>query len=181
LKFEPGAGAKPRRIVVYGVTGSGKTTLARRLSEASGIPLFEVDELCWDPEWQQVPLDTQRERISQIVSQDEWIIDSMYGTWLDIPLPRCDLIIGLDYPRLQSFTHLLKRTFVGIITEEKRCNGNIETFAHALGKDSIIAWHFRSFANKRKRLRLWEGDGESPPVLIITSSSSLPSVISLFG
>ena len=36
------------RILVYGVTGSGKTFLAERISAATGIPWHAVDDLTWD-------------------------------------------------------------------------------------------------------------------------------------
>lgn len=47
----------PERILVYGVTGSGKTSLAKRISAATGIPWHAVDELTWEPGWIQVPED----------------------------------------------------------------------------------------------------------------------------
>lgn len=50
--------------MLYGVTGSGKTTLAARLSQATGIPWHSVDELTWEPDWIPVPEDEQRLRRS---------------------------------------------------------------------------------------------------------------------
>jgi adenylate kinase family enzyme len=45
-----------RRILLYGVTGSGKTHLAARLSEKTSVPWYSVDDLSWMPGWQEVPL-----------------------------------------------------------------------------------------------------------------------------
>jgi ADP-ribose pyrophosphatase YjhB (NUDIX family) len=44
-----------RRILIYGVTGSGKTTLAARLAGATGIGWHCVDDLSWEPGWVAVP------------------------------------------------------------------------------------------------------------------------------
>ena len=88
-----------RRVLVYGVTGSGKTTLAERISRATSLPWHPVDELTWEPGWVEVPIDEQRRRIAGICAQPEWILDSAYEQWLDLPLSRVELIVALDYRR----------------------------------------------------------------------------------
>jgi ABC-type dipeptide/oligopeptide/nickel transport system ATPase component len=40
-----------RRIAVVGTTGSGKTALARRISQWLDIPHVELDALYWGPHW----------------------------------------------------------------------------------------------------------------------------------
>jgi adenylate kinase family enzyme len=52
-----------QRILVYGVTGSGKTTLAARISAATGIPWHSVDDLTGEAGWVPVPTKEQRRRI----------------------------------------------------------------------------------------------------------------------
>jgi adenylate kinase family enzyme len=44
-----GRPARPSKILVYGVTGSGKTTLARQIGERLGLPWHSVDDLTWEP------------------------------------------------------------------------------------------------------------------------------------
>jgi adenylate kinase family enzyme len=88
-----------RRILIYGVTGSGKTTLAARIAEATKIEWYAVDDLTWEPDWVDVPDDEQRRRIEQICRRPEWILDAAYGKWIDVPLAWVELIVALDYPR----------------------------------------------------------------------------------
>ena len=79
----------PTRILVYGVCGSGKTTLARRLLRSgSGLPWHSVDDLTWEPGWVTVPVEEQRKRIQAICDGAEWILDTAYGQWIDVPLWR---------------------------------------------------------------------------------------------
>ena len=76
------------------------------------------------------------------------------------------LVVGLDYPRWLSFGRLVRRTVSGAYTRELRCNGNVESWRNMLSRDSILIWHFRSFARKRDRMRAWAADPDLPPVLL---------------
>lgn len=146
-------------MLIYGVTGSGKTTLAARLSTVTGLPWHAVDELTWEPGWVGVPDDEQRRRIGAICAGEEWILDTAYGKWREIPLARTELIVALDYPRWLSLARLIRRTAARVIDRRTICNGNRESLRTAFSRDSIVLWHFRSFARKRQRMRDWcDGD-----------------------
>ncbi len=160
---------RPRRIIVYGVTGSGKSTLAAQIGRRLGIPWHSVDDLMWEPGWVPVPADEQRARIAALCDEAEWVLDSAYGAWLDVPLSRADLVVGLDFPRWVSLTRLLRRTAVRVVRRTEVCNGNRESVRGAISADSIVAWHFRSFARKRDRMRRWHADPSGPPILLLQS------------
>ncbi|MFP5321719.1 MAG: adenylate kinase [Acidimicrobiia bacterium] len=150
------------RILIHGVTGSGKTTLARAIGERTGIPWHSVDdEIGWLPGWVERPVEEQRARAAALVAGDDWVLDSSYGRWRDVVLPRVDLIVALDYPRAVSLRRLLRRTARRVITGELACNGNRETLRLAVSDDSILRWHFRSFAKKRDQIDAWEAEGRA--------------------
>jgi adenylate kinase family enzyme len=152
-------GLPARRILIYGVTGSGKTFLAEQVAYRTGLPWHSVDDLTWLPEWVAVPDGEQRARIAEICAQEEWVLDSAYSGWRDIVLARADLIVALDYPRWVSLSRLLRRTAGRVRDRRPICNGNVETFRQVIGRDSIIGWHFRSFRRKRERIRRWAKPG----------------------
>ena len=156
---------------MYGVTGSGKTTLAARLAGQTGLPWHSVDELTWEPGWVEVPLDEQRRRIGAICAGPRWILDTAYSRWLDLALPRAELIVALDYPRWLSLGRLVRRSVMRAVDRRKICNGNTESFRQLVSRDSIIVWHFRSFAHKRQRINEWAADGSGPAVVRLTSPS----------
>jgi adenylate kinase family enzyme len=143
------------RVLLYGVTGSGKSTSARRISERTGIPWTSVDDLTWEPGWVQVPEDEQRRRLVEICAREEWLLDTAYSYWLDVPLATVELIVALDYPRWFSLQRLARRTLARVVDKKQICNGNVETVRGTLSRDSIIAWHFRSFRRKHKRMHAW--------------------------
>jgi adenylate kinase family enzyme len=99
-----------RRIVVWGVTGSGKTTLARQLSGALGVPRIELDALHWNPNWVETPEDEFRRKVQDAVDADAWVLDGSYRRVSDIYLSRADTLIWLHLPWRVSFWRLLQRT-----------------------------------------------------------------------
>ena len=160
-----------RRILVYGVTGSGKSTLAARLGVRLGLPYHSMDDLTWDPGWVPVGEELQRDRVRDVCATDDWVIDSAYGIWRDIPLARTDLVVGLDLPRWRSFGRLLRRTLVNVVRQRPLCNGNHETWrASFLSTESILVWHFKSFKRKRRRMRAWHADPSFPAEIVLLRS-----------
>lgn len=155
-----------QRILVYGVTGSGKSTAAGRIAARTGLPLTLADELTWLPGWVPVAEDRQRELFGEVVAGDRWVLDTAYGAWLDVVLPRVELVVALDYPRWFSLQRLVRRTLRRALDQKPVCNGNTESLRNLCSRDSIVSWHFRSFDRKRSRMRQWAEAPEGPPVLV---------------
>lgn len=166
----------PRRILIYGCTGSGKTSLAQALARELGMPWTEVDELTWQPGWVEVPLDEQRARIAEICAGDSWLLDTAYGKWLEVPLERATVIVGLDYPRRVSTIRLLRRTFDRLVRGTRCCNGNSEDFRQTFSRNSILMWHFKSFPSKRRRIAKFIADGR--PVIHVTRPAPVDQLAS---
>jgi adenylate kinase family enzyme len=159
-------------VLIYGVTGSGKSTLARMVAEQTGLPWHSVDDLTWQPGWVRVPPAEQRRRIAAICTAEQWILDAAYSWWLDVVLVRVELIVALDYSRWRSLSRLTRRSLSRAIGHRTVCNGNTETFRQMLSRDSILIWHFRSFATKRARIRAWAADPAGPQVVRLTSPAA---------
>ena len=144
--------------------------LAARLADTTALEWHSVDDLTWEPGWVEVPGDEQRRRIQQVCERPEWILDTAYGKWLDVPLGYAQLIVALDYPRWFSLQRLVRRTVTRLFDRRLICNGNRESLRGLFSRDSIIIWHFRSFNRKRQRIRQWSNDPVAPPVMRLTSS-----------
>jgi adenylate kinase family enzyme len=100
-----------KRIAIIGSPGSGKSTLARKLGEISGLPVFHLDRLFWNPGWVQSPKPVWIALQSALVAQDSWIIDGNYGATLHIRAAAADTIIFLDFPRYLCLGRAVKRVW----------------------------------------------------------------------
>lgn len=87
-----------KRIIVIGCPGSGKSTFSRALNEKTGISLYHLDMMYWNPDKTTVEKTVFLERLEEVLGKDEWIIDGNYASTMEIRLRMCDTVIFLDYP-----------------------------------------------------------------------------------
>ena len=176
------AATPAQRVLFHGVTGSGKTSAARAYAQAVGLPFYPYDDVVgWLPEWQQRPVEDQRKLTAAIAAGDRWVVDSAYSSVCELLLARAELVVALDYPRWLSLGRLLRRTVRRCLTGEPVCNGNTETWRLVLSRDSIIVWHFRSFAAKRKEVAAMQADPGMPPVISFRRPRDLAAWIAEAG
>jgi len=143
----------PRRIVIVGSTGCGKSTLARTLSRETGLPHLELDTLYYEPRWQKAPDQQFYDTVAQHAGTNEWIIDGNYETVRDIVWVRAQTLIWLDYPLRLVLWRLLKRTIHRLLTGTAFANGNRESFGRVLGRNSVFLWAIRSYGPRRRKLQ----------------------------
>lgn len=98
-----------KKIIVIGSGGAGKSTLARRLHEISGLPLVHIDQVFWKPNWTETPKAEMRAAIEKMVGGDEWIIDGNANSTMELRIAAADTVIFLDRPRLVCIFQVLKR------------------------------------------------------------------------
>ncbi len=99
------------RIAVIGCSGAGKSTLARELAARTGIPVYHLDQLYWQPGWKPHPdIAAFREAADGIVASERWILD---GGFFDSLGParfeRADVVVLLDLPTPLCLYRAVKR------------------------------------------------------------------------
>jgi adenylate kinase family enzyme len=80
-----------RRIIIYGNSGAGKTTLVRQLQQQHDLPRLVLDSIAWEPEWgKRRPLQTSIADLRRFIDTHQgWIIEGCYGDLIEAALPYC--------------------------------------------------------------------------------------------
>lgn len=105
-----------RRVAVFGNAGGGKSTLARQLAKITNLPLHSLDTIKYKPGGSEVPHDEYLQIHSELLREDEWIIDGfgcVSSTW-----ERClaaDTLIYVDLPLFTHYMWVTKRLIKGLI------------------------------------------------------------------
>ena len=87
-----------KKAIIIGCPGSGKSTFARKLRDISDLPLYHLDMIYWTPDRTIIPKEEFLEILSEILAQEQWIIDGNYASTMEWRMKCCDTIIFLDYP-----------------------------------------------------------------------------------
>lgn len=104
--------AAPQKIHILGSIGSGKTTLAKNLSNQLAIPHYELDNMVWIRSESGDIRRTQQERDERLkatVAKDAWIIEGAQHSWVSVSFERADLILFLDTSYQRRKVRILKR------------------------------------------------------------------------
>jgi adenylate kinase family enzyme len=143
----------PPKIAVVGTTCSGKTTVARRLSEQHGVPHIELDALHWGPNWSEPSAGDFRARVDEALTPDGWVADGGYhGKLGELVLERADLVVWLDPPLKTILGRLSARTLRRIRSGEELWGGNRETWRGAfLSRNSLLVWALKTHRPRRQR------------------------------
>ena len=86
------------KIIVIGSPGSGKSTFARKLRDASGLPLFYLDTIYHNPDRTTVSREEFDSKLADILSRDCWIIDGNYLRTLPLRLAAAEQVFFFDLP-----------------------------------------------------------------------------------
>ena len=143
-----------QRINVVGTSGSGKTTFARRLAHALGVPYYEIDAFSWKPDWREAPDAELFARLEEVTAQPAWVLDGNYTRTRPITWKHVQQVIWLDLSFPRTIWRVAARTIRRARTQEELWpgTGNRESLAQAfLSRKSIIWWAIRQHPRYRER------------------------------
>ncbi|WP_335971346.1 AAA family ATPase [Fusobacterium polymorphum] len=101
------------KIHIIGYSGTGKTYLAKKLSNKYNIPHYDLDNIYWDNSSQKYGVKTEIEKrnklLQNILEKDDWIIEGIYYKWLEQSFKNADIIYILDLPKYIYKLRIIKR------------------------------------------------------------------------
>jgi adenylate kinase family enzyme len=113
----------PLKIHIIGSVGSGKTTLARKLSNKLRIPHYELDNVVWKRNKPRDIKRTDEERdqlLSTIIHSKTWIIEGAhYNEWIFQSFNNADLIIFLDTDNSKRKYRIIRRFILQLLRIEQ--------------------------------------------------------------
>jgi adenylate kinase family enzyme len=137
-----------QRVLVVGITGAGKTTMARAIGARLGLPFHQMDALAWGPGWSEAP-DLER-TVELITAGPRWVFDSLgYARVTEMMWDRADTIVWLDYSRRITFSRAFRRSVVRTARREEIFNGNRETWRDWLTRDHPAWWSWTEHPRRR--------------------------------
>ena len=159
------------RLVVVGCSGSGKTTMARALSEALDLPRIELDALNWGPDWLNRSVDAPEDflrRIAEAAAGEAWVMDGNYTRAKAAHWSRATGFVWMDTARSAVMRQVIWRSLRRAVDKRELWpgTGNKELFRKWLDKEHPIRWAWDTWAMVRDRYGRWFADGtyEGRPV-----------------
>ena len=98
-----------KRIIILGGSGSGKSTLASRISEFTGYPVYHLDNLFLDSNWDMKSREEREEISKQFLSKDVGVVDGNYRSVLSNRINWADLIIFTDISTFERLYRIFRR------------------------------------------------------------------------
>jgi adenylate kinase family enzyme len=144
--------ARPRRVLVAGTSGAGKTTLVRAVAGVLGCPHVELDALHHGPGWTRRP--EFEDDVRRFTAGPTWTAEWQYADMRALLLDRADCLVWLDLPRVVVMTQVGRRTVGRRLRREVLWNGNTEPPLRTFltDRDHIVRWAWRTHPRTEERV-----------------------------
>lgn len=124
------------KIHIIGCSGSGKTYLAKKLSDKYHISHFDLDDIQWDNYTDSYgvkrSLEEKVELLQKICTNKEWIMEGVYYSWVQQSFEEADVIYVLDMPLFLCKIRIIWRFVKRKIHMEKGKRESLKSLYHLL-------------------------------------------------
>ena len=149
-----------RRVAVFGNAGAGKSTLARRLAEITGLPLYPIDIVQFPDGYRPEAKDggkIAREAFlkmhADLLKQDQWIIDGFGGVALVWErFAAADTLVYIDLPLLTHYWWVTKRLLKGLFRNPYGWPENSPLWESSLDSYRVVWLCHRGLTPKYRQL-----------------------------
>ena len=164
---------RPRRVLVAGTSGSGKTTVAARIGAELQLPHVEIDALFHGADW--TPRPSFIDDVHRFSAEPTWITEWQYTTVRAHLAERADLLVWLDLPRTVVMWQVVRRTVLRRLRREHLWNGNVEPALWTVftDREHIVRWAWNTHHKTALRVRELLGRRPELPVVRLRSRAEV--------
>ena len=97
--------------MVFGFSGSGKSTISKRISEEYSLPILYIDQTLYYENWVKKSKETTYKEIKEFIEKEQnWIIDgNATNNLFEQRAALADKIIFMNFSRFQCYKNALNR------------------------------------------------------------------------
>lgn len=160
-----------KKILIFGNSGSGKTTFAKKLSNSHQLGHLDLDLLAWKPTNppQRKPLAESEEEIRRFMGNHaEWVIEGCYTDLLELVAAESSEIIFLDIPIEQCISNARNRAWEPHKYESKEAQDKnlemlIDWISQYAERDGVFsrAAHVAFYENYQGKKRVFTSNEEA--------------------
>ena len=128
------------KVIIIGCPGSGKTTFAEKLQKCTALPLYYLDAIWHKPDKTHIPREEFDQRITEIFSEEKWIIDGNYKRTIEMRIKECDTVFFFDLPTevcLQGVTERIGKERYDLPWLETQVDPEFRQFIEDFPKDTL--------------------------------------------
>lgn len=124
---------KYHKILIVGGIGSGKTTLAEKLSKILKIKSYELDNIAYKRRdiWIKADYPERKTKLNKIFKREKWILEGFYSTpWVYSAYKKAEVVIILKINKRVSKNRIIRRFIKRKLLTEKNkfINKNFKDF-----------------------------------------------------
>ncbi|MBN2604749.1 MAG: AAA family ATPase [Bacilli bacterium] len=139
------------RIVILGASGTGKTTLCRKIGEKRHLEVLHLDSIYWKKNWQNIDKhDFDVFMKNFFMTHQQWVIDGNYtnNAHFNYRLELADTIIYLDFGLQVSLKGIFERA-----NQYKHRNRSDMAEGCIEGIDQEFLHYVSTFKNKGQKIK----------------------------
>jgi adenylate kinase family enzyme len=142
-----------KKVAVFGNTGGGKSTLARRLAELTRLPLYPLDLIQFGPGGVAVPHEEYLMAHAGLLRRDAWIIDGfgdVASAWERFAT--ADTLIYVDLPLALHYWWVTKRLLRAFCAAPEGWPARSPMWRSTINSYRVAGRHHRLLTPRYRRL-----------------------------